>query len=357
MIAARARRGGPPLSPEEKQRKVELDFWNDIDFSDVKYYRSGTTSFILDCPGANLVDESGALRRYALKCVLFPWNKLTTIAKATDEYAETYGRNQTPRIVVQPYASTARWVLMPFQEGDTLYEELADFERDSKKRSARERIDKALSTGKMLIKNLDLLAQGDEITGDRKQRQHQDLSPGNIILAPDGQVRLIDLGPNHLYTRQIGITEHDDAAYVAPEIKNQGWSEVADVYSLGIILIRIICGYAPRDGRVPDEVLEHKPDAGPPDRGPRRGRPGQATAADPACPRDAVQLRSVIQGMADSGGALAGQPKAAYQRLSTGKLPPPVHPHRHAQLVVHFHCDGSHQRASPADGTRTGPAQ
>jgi hypothetical protein len=46
-----ARRGGPPLSPEEKQRKVELDFWDDIDFSNVKYYRSGTTSFILDCPG------------------------------------------------------------------------------------------------------------------------------------------------------------------------------------------------------------------------------------------------------------------------------------------------------------------
>jgi hypothetical protein len=257
--AALARRGGPPLSPEEKQRKVELDFWNDIDFSDVKYYRSGTTSFILDCPGAGLIDESGALRRYALKCVLFPWNKLTAIAKATDEYAETYGRNQTPRIVVQPYASTARWVLMPFQEGNTLYEELADFERGSKKRSARERVDKALSTGKMLIKTLDLLAKGDEITGDQRQRQHQDLSPGNIILAPDDQVRLIDLGPNHLYTRQIGITEHDDAAYVAPEIKNQGWSEVADVYSLGIILIRIICGYAPRDGRVPDEVWNISP--------------------------------------------------------------------------------------------------
>ena len=342
--AALTRRGGPPLSLEEKQQKVELDRWDGIDFSDVKYYRSGTTSFILDCPDADLEDESGALRRYALKCVLFPWNKLTAIAKATDEYAETYGRNQTPDIVVQPYASTARWVLMPFQEGNTLYEELADFE-NGKKQSVRDRIDKALSTGKMLIKTLDRLAKGDEITSDHRQRQHQDLSPGNIILAPGGQVRLIDLGPNHLYTRQIGITEHDDAAYVAPEIKNQGWSEVADVYSLGIILIRIICGYAPRDGRVPDEVLEHKPDAGPADRGPRRGRPGQAAAADPARPRYAVRLRSasralrlhgrrgdqgpghqrrrpdplgraaaaVIQGMADSAGPLAGQPKAACQ--------------------------------------------
>ena len=259
ISAARARQGGHPLSPEEEQRRAEQDFWQDIAFGTAKYHESGTTSFILDCDGTRPVDESGALRHYALKCVLFPWNKLTTIATATDEYAEFYGRHRTPEIVVQPYASTTRWVLMPFQQGKTLYEELAHFESEKKNWSVRKRVDKALSIGRMLIKTLDRLAEGAEITVDHKQRQHQDLSPGNIILAPDDQVRLIDLGPNHLYTRQIGITEHDDAAYVAPEIKNQGWSEVADVYSIGIILIRVICGYAPRDGRVPDEVWNISP--------------------------------------------------------------------------------------------------
>lgn len=387
--AARARQGGYTPSPEEEQRKAELDFWQDIDFGTAKYHESGTTSFILDCDGARPVDESGAHRHYALKCVLFPWNKLTTIATATDEYAEFYGRHRTPEIVVQPYASTARWVLMPFQEGKTLYEELAHFESDKKNRSVRKRVDKALSIGRMLIKTLDRLAGGAEITADHKQRQHQDLSPGNIILAPDDRVRLIDLGPNHLYTRQIGITEHDDAAYVAPEIKNQGWSEVADVYSLGMILIRIICGYAPRDGRVPDEVLEHKPAAGPADRGPRRGRPGQATAADPARPRYAVRLQpawrvlrlhgrsgdqgpghqrrrpdplgrapaAFIHGMADSAGPLAVEQKAACQRCTTGKLPPSVYLHRHTQLVVHFHRYRIHKRTSPANGTWIGAAR
>ena len=245
--AARTRPGG----------QVEQQRWADIDFGTVRYYKSGTTSFILDCRGIQPKDKSGVRERYALKCVLFPWNKLTAIASATDQYAEFYGRNNTPDIVVQPFASTAKWVLMPFQEGKTLYDELAEFDQED--RSVRERIDKALATGKLLIQALDRLANGDLITVERKRRQHQDLSPGNIILAPGGQVRLIDLGPNHLYTRQIGITEHDDAAYVAPEMKNRGWSAVADVYSLGMILIRTVCGYAPRDGRVPDEVWDISP--------------------------------------------------------------------------------------------------
>jgi serine/threonine protein kinase len=245
--AARARPGG----------QVEQQRWADIDFGTVRYYKSGTTSFILDCRGIQPKDKSGVRERYALKCVLFPWNKLTAIASATDQYAEFYGRNNTPDIVVQPFASTVKWVLMPFQEGKTLYDELAEFDRED--RSVRERVDKALATGKLLIQALDRLADGDLITVERKRRQHQDLSPGNIILAPGGQVRLIDLGPNHLYTRQIGITEHDDAAYVAPEMKNRGWSAVADVYSLGMILIRTFCGYAPRDGRVPDEVWDISP--------------------------------------------------------------------------------------------------
>ena len=257
---ARTRPRGPFLiSAEQERRQVELARWDDIDFGTVRYHRSGTTSFILDCRGAQPRDESGLREHYALKCVLFPWNKLTAIASATDAYAADYGRNKTTEIVVHPFASTARWVLMPFQEGKTLYEELAEFDRKREDRSIRERVDKALATGKLLMQALDRLADGGEITVDQKHRQHQDLSPGNIIVAPGGQVRLIDLGPNHLYTRQIGITEHDDAAYVAPEMKNRSWSAVADVYSLGIILIRIICGYAPRDGRVPDEVWNISP--------------------------------------------------------------------------------------------------
>jgi serine/threonine protein kinase len=257
--AGQARQASPSSSPERERQKrqAEQGAWDDIDFGTIEYHKSGTTSFILKCGSVKPVDESGARRTYALKCVLFPWNKLTAIAAATDRYADYYGRSRTPDIVVQPWASTTRWVLMPFQEGTTLYDHLDDFEKG--KLSVRDRIDKALSIGSLIIQTLTALAQGGEITEDHKERQHQDLSPGNIIIVSEDQARLIDLGPNHLYTRQIGITEHDDAAYVAPEIKNRGWSAIADVYSLGIILIRIICGYAPRDGRVPDEVWNTSP--------------------------------------------------------------------------------------------------
>ena len=106
--ATRARQGAQQPSSEEEQRRVEVSFWDDIDFETVKYYKSGTTSFILDCYGVHPVDKSRARRHYALKCVLFPWNKLTAIANATDEYAGFYGRDRTSDIVVQPYALRLR---------------------------------------------------------------------------------------------------------------------------------------------------------------------------------------------------------------------------------------------------------
>ena len=147
---------------------------------------------------------------------------------------------------------------MPFQDGPTLNESLLSFE--NKEPSARDRIEKTRAIGLLLIDALDQLANGEAVSEERVNRQHLDLSPNNIILTPRShQLKFIDLGPNNLYSRQVGIIEHDDSAYVAPEIKNRGKSPVADVYSLGIILIRIMCGYAPRDGRVPDLIWDISP--------------------------------------------------------------------------------------------------
>jgi hypothetical protein len=257
---------------EEESRAAERATWRSIDFSTLTYYKSGTTSFILTCSS----EPKGMAKteKSVLKCVLFPWNNLSAIATATEDYFKVYGPDQTKKeLVVQPWASNSRWVLMPFQEGKTLYESITEFEdpscrSDSKSPTIRNRVDWAFAVGELLLRKLYELAREEEVASQREERQHLDLSPGNIIVISSGQdrtpaeLRFIDLGVNHLYSRQVGIPEHDDAAYVAPEIKNKRWSPVADVYSVGIIMIRIVCGYAPRDGRVPDEIWAISPALG-----------------------------------------------------------------------------------------------
>ena len=82
--------------------------WENVDFDSVEYHRAGTTSFILSGYTRESIDESGAHRALAVKCVLFPWNKLASIAQATDDYAAVYGAAQTSPVVVHPIASTDR---------------------------------------------------------------------------------------------------------------------------------------------------------------------------------------------------------------------------------------------------------
>lgn len=79
----------------------------------------------------------------------------------------------------------------------------------------------------------------------------------DIILASRWEAKFIDLGVNYLYSRQVGIAEHDDSAYVAPEVKNRGPSvTTADVYSLGIMITEMLAGFLPRDGRIPLTIYE-----------------------------------------------------------------------------------------------------
>ncbi|WBC07631.1 hypothetical protein [Micromonospora sp. WMMA1947] len=254
-IRALYRPGGRP-GARRPISEIDLRRWREIDFDSLVYHRAGTTSFILRATTLEPVDESGLHPELVLKCVLFPWSKLTSVAQATDEYAVRYGAGNTPSVVVHPLASTDQWVLMPYQEGETLGDHLIAFESSGPSPGAR--VAKARQVGLLLAEALHKLARSEPVDVNHRERQHLDLSPGNIILS-DGRVHFIDLGVNHLYSRQVGIAEHDDAVYIAPEVKNRGQSEVADVYSLGIILIQVMVGSAARDGRVPDRVYAISP--------------------------------------------------------------------------------------------------
>ena len=89
---------------------------------------------------------------------------------------------------------------------------------------------------------------------------HRDLKPGNILVTPDGQVRLLDFGIAKLLAAndavaaeltapaQRALTPH----YAAPEqILGQPIGTAADIYTLGVVLYELLTGelpYRPKRG-------------------------------------------------------------------------------------------------------------
>lgn len=95
---------------------------------------------------------------------------------------------------------------------------------------------------------------------------HRDLTPGNLMLLPDGAVKLMDFG----VVKDTGgdITSHGEflgtAAYVAPEqILGQRIDRRTDLYSLGAVLYYLLTGQKPFQARtlqgLLDRQLRHPP--------------------------------------------------------------------------------------------------
>lgn len=80
---------------------------------------------------------------------------------------------------------------------------------------------------------------------------HYDLKPGNVMLCPDGSIRLIDFGLAHdVVTGRFSFggpaPAIGSAEYVAPEqIRRRRGRTSADVYALGAILYTMLTGQAP----------------------------------------------------------------------------------------------------------------
>src|SRR5881392_2624218 len=101
---------------------------------------------------------------------------------------------------------------------------------------------------------------------------HRDINPGNIMLRPDGYVKVLDFGIAKLAEQEVPLTVPKDEAlllvetnlgsilgtvrYMSPEQANGApVDKGTDIWSLGVVLYEMVTGHEPFVGDTPREVM------------------------------------------------------------------------------------------------------
>jgi eukaryotic-like serine/threonine-protein kinase len=129
----------------------------------------------------------------------------------------------------------APYFVMPLYPGETLRERLA---------RGRLSINEMVSVAQQLCRAL--------AAAHRANIVHRDLKPGNVMLLPDGSVKLLDFGLAKVVSVDDDTLTQDGAilgtlAYMAPEqLRHQdGVDARADLWSLGAVMYEMLAGKPP----------------------------------------------------------------------------------------------------------------
>jgi Protein kinase domain len=161
---------------------------------------------------------------------------------------------------------------------------------------------------------------------------HRDIKPGNLLLAPPGQVKITDFGIAYA-AGSAPITRTGmlvgTPAYVAPErVAGAGATPASDLYSLGIVAYECLAGALPFSGTAMEVALSHQMRSLPPlpatVPAEAAALVAELTAKDPAArPASAGEVMTRAGRLRD---AMAGAPPAEAAPPPAGAAPPPAGP-------------------------------
>ncbi|CAK62290.1 unnamed protein product (macronuclear) [Paramecium tetraurelia] len=88
---------------------------------------------------------------------------------------------------------------------------------------------------------------------------HRDLKPENILFSgpePEQNLKIIDFGCSRKFNTSKMTKRMGTPYYIAPEVLGQNYTEKCDIWSCGIILYILLCGYPPFTGKTEQEIFE-----------------------------------------------------------------------------------------------------
>jgi len=88
---------------------------------------------------------------------------------------------------------------------------------------------------------------------------HRDLKPENLLLesnAENAPLKVIDFGTSTIFEPKRKMNQkHGTPYYIAPEVLKRKYTEKCDVWSCGVILYVLLCGYPPFGGSTEEKIL------------------------------------------------------------------------------------------------------
>ena len=89
---------------------------------------------------------------------------------------------------------------------------------------------------------------------------HRDIKPENILLddkSDDPLIKLIDFGGARYFSKNKKMTKVNGTPYyIAPEVLSEVYDEKCDIWSCGVILYILLCGYPPFNGDSDTDILK-----------------------------------------------------------------------------------------------------